>query len=77
MRFIGAVLLDHQMDSISPDLSAAYNAALAASRLVQNVPICVSNSPTVPMGQTTVVLEAARAAASGATLAYLLRDPSK
>jgi len=53
---------------LSPSLSAIYNAALTASQLVDGVPIRLVNSHTAAMGQGFVVLEAARAAASGADL---------
>lgn len=56
--------------SIHPptQLTAIYNVAVAASQLVDNVPIRVINSDTVAMGQGFVALEAARLAASGADL---------
>jgi DegV family protein with EDD domain len=53
---------------MSPDLSTTYNVALTASRLVHGIPIRVFNCRSVAMGQGFVVLEAARAAAAGATL---------
>jgi DegV family protein with EDD domain len=53
---------------ISPSLSAIYNAALTASQLVDDIPIRLINSHTAAMGQGFVVLEAARAAATGADL---------
>jgi len=53
---------------MSPDLSTTYNVAVAASHLADDVPIRVFNCRTVAMGQGFVVLEAARAAAAGATL---------
>lgn len=53
---------------MSPKLSATYSTALAASELVDGTPIRVFNCRTVAMGQGFVVLEAARAAASGADL---------
>jgi DegV family protein with EDD domain len=53
---------------LSPKLSATYSTALAASQLVDGSPIRVVNCNTVAMGQGFVVLEAARAAASGADL---------
>jgi DegV family protein with EDD domain len=53
---------------LSPKLSATYNAAMAASQLLDNVPIRVLNCDTAAMGQGFVVLEAARAAAAGASL---------
>lgn len=53
---------------MSPKLSATYNTALTASRLVDEVPIRVVDSHTAAMGQGFVVIEAARAAAAGADL---------
>ncbi len=53
---------------LSPTLSATYNAAFAASQMVDDVPIRVVNCHTAAMGQGFVVLEAARAAAAGADL---------
>jgi DegV family protein with EDD domain len=53
---------------LSPKLSATYNAAMAASQLLDKVPIRVLNCRTAAMGQGFVVLEAARAAAAGASL---------
>jgi DegV family protein with EDD domain len=53
---------------LSPRFSATYNTAVAASQLVDHVPIRVVNCHTVAMGQGFVVLEAARAAAAGADL---------
>ena len=47
-----------------PQLTATYSAALAASQLIDDVPIRVVNCDTVAMGQGFVVLEAARAAAA-------------
>jgi DegV family protein with EDD domain len=57
---------------MSPDLSTTYNVAVTASHLVDDVPIRVFNCRTVAMGQGFVVLEAARAAATGATLDEVL-----
>jgi DegV family protein with EDD domain len=53
---------------LSPKLSATYGAAVAASRLVDDVPIRVINCHSAAMGQGFVVLEAARAAAAGSGL---------
>lgn len=53
---------------MSPDLSATFNTAVMASRLLDDVPIHVMNCHTAAIGQGFVVLEAARAAASGAGL---------
>jgi DegV family protein with EDD domain len=53
---------------LSPRLSAIYTVAMTASQLVKDVPIRLVNSQTAAMGQGFVVLEAARAAASGADL---------
>jgi DegV family protein with EDD domain len=53
---------------LSPKLSATFNAAVAASQLVDAVPIRVVNCHSAAMGQGFVVLEAARAAAAGADL---------
>ena len=53
---------------LSPKLSATFNAAVAASQLVDDVPIRVVNCHSAAMGQGFVVLEAARAAAAGADL---------
>jgi len=53
---------------LSPKLSATYSTALAASQLVDDTEIRVVNCHTVAMGQGFVALEAARAAATGASL---------
>jgi DegV family protein with EDD domain len=53
---------------LSPKLSATYSSATAASRMVDDVPIRVLNCHTAAMGQGFVAIEAARAAASGASL---------
>lgn len=53
---------------LSPRLSATYDAARTASRLVDSVPIRVVDCHTAAMGQGFVALEAARAAAAGADL---------
>jgi DegV family protein with EDD domain len=57
---------------ISPKLSAIFDAARAASRLLDDVPIHVLNCQSAAMGQGFVVLEAARAAANGADLAAVV-----
>jgi DegV family protein with EDD domain len=49
-------------------LSGTYNTALTASKLVDGVPIRVIDCSSAAIGQGFVVLEAARAAASGAGL---------
>jgi DegV family protein with EDD domain len=53
---------------LSPKLSATYGAAVAASHLVDDVPIRVINCHSAAMGQGFVVVEAARAAVAGADL---------
>jgi DegV family protein with EDD domain len=53
---------------LSPKLSATFNAAHAASQLVDEVPIRVFDCHTAAMGQGFVVLEAARAATAGGDL---------
>lgn len=58
---------------MSPDLSATYNVALMASQLVEGAPIRVVNCQTAAMGQGFATLEAARAAATGATLDEVVR----
>ncbi len=58
---------------MSPDLSATYNVALMASELVEGTPIRVINCHTAAMGQGFATLEAARAAAAGATLDEVVR----
>ncbi len=62
---------------VSPRLSAAFNTAAAASRLVDGVPIRVLNCRTAAMGQGFVALEAARAAADGAELDAVVARASK
>jgi DegV family protein with EDD domain len=57
---------------MSPQLSATYNVAIMASQLVDGVPIRVYDCQTAAIGQGFVALEAARAAASGATLDKVL-----
>jgi DegV family protein with EDD domain len=52
----------------SPKLSGTFNAALAASRLVDDVPIEVIGCPSAAMGQGFAVLAAARAAQTGLDL---------
>jgi DegV family protein with EDD domain len=58
---------------MSPELSNTYGAALAASKQVEAVPPVVFNSNSAAIGQGFVVLEAARAAATGATLEEVVR----
>jgi DegV family protein with EDD domain len=53
---------------MSPELSHTYDVALAASEQVEGVPAVVFNCNTAAIGQGFVALEAARAAAAGATL---------
>jgi DegV family protein with EDD domain len=53
---------------LSPTLSATYETAVAASRLMDGPPIHVIDCHTAAMGQGFVVMEAARAAAQGADL---------
>ena len=53
---------------LSPKLSATYNAATAASQLVEEIPIRVVNCHTAAMGQGFVALAAARKAAEGASM---------
>ena len=53
---------------MSPDLSANYNTATMTGRLIDGMPVRVVDCHTAAMGQGFVVLEAARAAASGASL---------
>jgi len=53
---------------LSPKLSATYNTAVAASQLVDGVPIRIVDCHTAAMGQGFVAIEAARAAAQGANL---------
>jgi DegV family protein with EDD domain len=58
---------------MSPKLSSTYGAALAASEQVDGVPIVVFNCNSAAIGQGFVVLEAARAAAAGASLGQTVR----
>ena len=53
---------------LPPDLSATHTVASTTSQLVDGAQIRIVNSQSVAMGQGFVVLEAARAAASGADL---------
>jgi DegV family protein with EDD domain len=53
---------------LPPDLSAVHSTALLASQQVEGVPIRVVDSRSTTMAQGFVVLEAARAAAAGASL---------
>ncbi len=57
---------------MSPDLSTTHSVAVMASQLVDGVPIRVFDCNTAAMGQGFVVLEAARAAARGASLDEVL-----
>jgi DegV family protein with EDD domain len=58
---------------MSPKLSSTYGVALAASQQVEGVPIVAFNCNSAAIGQGFVVLEAARAAATGATLEQVMR----
>jgi len=58
---------------MSPELSHTYDVALAASKQVEGVPTVVFNCNTAAIGQGFVALEAARAAAGGATLGEVVR----
>jgi DegV family protein with EDD domain len=51
---------------LPPHLSATYEAAVVAGRLVEDAPVHVVDARAVTMAQGFVVLEAARAAAAGA-----------
>jgi len=53
---------------LSPKLSATHDVAVTASQLLDGAAIRVVNCETAAMGQGFAVLEAARAAAAGATL---------
>ena len=53
---------------LPPELSATYSVASTSSQLVDGPPIRIVDSQSVAMGQGFVVIEAARAAASGADL---------
>jgi DegV family protein with EDD domain len=53
---------------ISPSLSAISSAALTAGQLIDGLPVRVVDCRTAAIGQGFVVLEAARAAAQGASL---------
>ena len=53
---------------MSPELSHTYDVALAASERVEGVPTVVFNCNSAAIGQGSVALEAARAAATGASL---------
>jgi DegV family protein with EDD domain len=53
---------------LPPELSATYSVAATASQLVDGIPIRLVDSQSVAMGQGFVVLEAARAAAAGASI---------
>jgi DegV family protein with EDD domain len=56
-----------------PSLSATHGVAGTASRLVEGVPIRVLDSGSAAMGQGFVVIEAARAAAAGASLEEVVK----
>jgi DegV family protein with EDD domain len=58
---------------MSPGLSNTYGVALAASKQVEAVPTIVFNCNSAAIGQGFVVLEAARAAATDATLEEAVR----
>jgi DegV family protein with EDD domain len=58
---------------MSPGLSSTYGAGLAATESVDGVPVVVFNCNTAAIGQGFVVLEAARAAATGAPLEVVVR----
>ena len=58
---------------MSPELSHTYDVALAASKQVEGAPAIVYNCNTAAIGQGLVALEAARAAATGATLEEVVR----
>lgn len=57
---------------MSPKLSTTIHVAAMAGDLVDDVPVQVFNCSTAAMGQGFVVLEAARAAAAGASLQEVL-----
>jgi DegV family protein with EDD domain len=57
---------------MSPELSNTYGVALVASKQVEDVQASVFNCNSAAIGQGFVVLEAARAAAAGATLDQVL-----
>ena len=58
---------------MSPELSHTYDVAVAASEQVEGVPAIVFNCNTAAIGQGLVAVEAARAAAGGATLEEVTR----
>lgn len=58
---------------MSPRLSSTHNVAVMASQMIEGVPIEVYNCNTAAMGQGFVAIEAARAAASGASLKEVLQ----
>ena len=58
---------------MSPELSHTHDVALAASKQVEGVPTVVYNCNTAAIAQGFVALEAARAAATGATLEEVVR----
>lgn len=57
---------------VSSHLSGTFNAAVTASRLIENIPIRVLSCPSAAMGQGFVVIEAARAAQAGADLGAIV-----
>ncbi len=52
----------------SPQLTSIYNVAVAASQMIENVPIRVVNCRAAAMAHGFVVLEAARTTAAGASM---------
>jgi DegV family protein with EDD domain len=58
---------------MSPKLSSTHTVATTASELLDGVPVRVVDCQTAAIGQGFVVLEAARAAAAGATLGEVQR----
>jgi DegV family protein with EDD domain len=58
---------------MSPDLSATHNVARMAGDLVDGIPVRVLDCKTAAIGQGFVVIEAARAAARGASLDEVVR----
>ena len=57
---------------VPKELSAIFSAAQMASELIEGIPIHVIDARTAAIGQGLVVLEAARAAAGGQSLAEIL-----
>jgi|Deesub1362B_J571_1020462.scaffolds.fasta_scaffold07013_3 DegV family protein with EDD domain len=58
---------------LPPKLSVVYEAALTASKMVEEVEVKVIDCGTAAIGQGFVVLEAAKAAAKGASLSEVVR----